>query len=59
MTFFHILEQSPRGWETTMRQNVVLKIFQTQNICHHVWKTVRTKLQCIVGLKSRGEGHEK
>ena len=33
-------------------------VFHTQNIYQHVWKTVRTKLQCIVGLQSRGEGHE-
>ena len=58
MQFSYIIEQSPRDWETTMRQNLVLKIFHTQNIYHHVWKTVRTTLQCIVGLQSRGEGHE-
>ena len=51
MKFSHVLEQSPRDWETTMRQKVVLTIFHTQNICHHVWKTVRTTLQCIVGLQ--------
>ena len=28
--------------------------FHTQNIYHHAWKTVRTTLQCIVGLQSRG-----
>ena len=27
MKFSHILEQSPRDWETTMHQNLVLKIF--------------------------------
>ena len=59
MTFSHILEQSPRHWETTIRQNVVLTILHTQNIYHHVWKTVRTTLQCIFGVKSRGEGQEK
>ena len=59
MTFSHILDSSPRDWETTMCQNVVLTIFHTQNIRHHVWKTVRTTLQRIVGLQSRGEGHEK
>ena len=36
-----------------MSQNVFLTIFHTQNICRHVWKTVRTTLQCIVGLQSR------
>ena len=41
-----------------MHQTVVLTIFDTQNIHHHVWKTVRTTLQGIVGLKLRGEGHE-
>ena len=54
----YILEPSPPGWETTMLQNLVLTTFQAQNICHHVWKTVRIKLQCIVGLQSRGEGPE-
>ena len=54
----YILEQSPRGWKTTMRQNLVLTIFHTQNICHHAWKTVRITLQCIVGLQLRGEGPE-
>ena len=59
MKFSHIIEQSPRHWETTMRQNVVLTNFHTQNIRHHPWKIVRTTLQCIVGLQLRGEGHEK
>ena len=59
MHFSHILEQSPRNWETTMRQNVVLTIFNAQNKCHRAWKTVRTTLQYIVGLQSRGKGHEK
>ena len=58
MQFSHIIEQSSRDWETTMRQNVVLTIFHTQNIYHHVWKTVRTTLQSNVGLQSRGEGQE-
>ena len=59
MQFSHILEQSPRVWETTMHQNGVIKIFHTQNICPHGWKTVRNTLQCIVGLQLWGEGHEK
>ena len=54
----YILEQSPRDWETTLRQNLVLTIFHTQNICHLAWKTVRITLQCIVGLRSQGEGPE-
>ena len=58
MTISHILEQSPHDWETTMRQNEVLTIFHTQNICHNVWNTVRTTLQCIFGLQSQGEVHE-
>ena len=41
-----------------MRQNVVLTVFHAQNIYHHVWKTVRTTLQCMVGLQSWGKGHE-
>ena len=41
-----------------MSQNVVLTIFHTQNIDHHVWTTVRTTLQCIGGLQLGGEGHK-
>ena len=41
-----------------MRSNIVLTIFHTQNIHHHVWKTARTTLQSNVGLQLRGEGHE-
>ena len=52
----HILEQSPWDSETTIRPNVVLTVFPTQNICHHAWKTLRTKLWCFVYLQSRGEG---
>ena len=44
---------------TDIVPNSVLTIFHTQNICHHAWKTVRTILQCIVGVQSRGEGHKK
>ena len=41
-----------------MRPNVVLTILDTKNIYHHVWKTVRSKIQCTVGLQSWGEGHK-
>ena len=58
MKFSHIIEQSPSDWKTTMRQNEVLTIFHTQIIYHLAWKTVKTTLQCIVGLQLRGEGHE-
>ena len=44
MKWSYILEQSPRDWETTMRQNVVLTIIHTQNICHSAWKTLRPTL---------------
>ena len=44
MKFSHIIEKSPRDWEATVRQNVALTVFHTQNICHHAWKTLRTKL---------------
>ena len=54
----HILEQSLLNWETFMRQNVVLTILHTQNIYHHVWKTVRATSHCIVGLQSQGNGQE-
>ena len=58
MQFSIILEQSPGDWETAMRQIVVLTLFHTQNIYHHVWKTVITKLQCMVGLQLWGIGKE-
>ena len=58
MKFSHNIEQSPRDLETTVRQNLFLTVFQTQKLFHYVRKTVRTTLQCIVGLQSRGEGHE-
>ena len=50
------LERSPRDWETTMQQNVVLAFFHTQNICHGAWKILRTTLCCFVFLQSWGEG---
>ena len=37
MKFSHIIEQSPRNWETTMCPNVALTVFHTQNMYHHVW----------------------
>ena len=38
--------------------NYALKC-SSDNFSHtHAWKTVRTKLQCTVGLQSWGEGHE-
>ena len=58
MQFSHNIEQFPHDGETTMRQNIVLTIFNTQNIYHHVWKTFRTTLQSNIGLQSQGEGHE-
>ena len=58
MKLSHIIEQSPRDWETTIRQNVFLSTFHTQNIYHHVWKTVRNTLQSNVGLQLQGEGRE-
>ena len=41
-----------------MHQNVVLAVFHKQNIHHHMWKTVRTTLQCIDALQLWGKGHE-
>ena len=58
MKFVYVLGQSPRNWKTTMHQNAVLTIFHTQNICHHVCKIFKTRLQCIVVLQLRGEGPE-
>ena len=53
MKFSHNIERYPCHCG-----NVALTVFHTQNIHHHMWKTVRTTLQCIVGLQWRGEGHE-
>ncbi len=58
MILSYILEQSPCNWETTMHQNVVMTIFHTQNVYHHVWRIVRTTLQSNIGLQLRREGHE-
>ena len=55
MKYSYFLEQCYRYWKTTMHQNVFPTNFHTQNILNHVWKTVNTKLQCIVVLQSRGE----
>ena len=54
MKFSHILERSPRDWETTMLQNVVLA-FSTHKICHGAWKIIRTTICCFLFLQSRGE----
>ena len=59
MTFVYVLGQSPSDWKTTTNQNAVPTIFHTQQICHHVWKIVRTTLQCIIVLQLWGEGHPK
>ena len=56
MKLLDLLEQSPQDWKTTTGQNVVLTVFHTQNICHHLWKTLRTPLLCFVLLISQGEG---
>ena len=53
MKFSHIIEQAPL--EKTVCQNVALTVFHTQNICHHVWKTLRNTLWCFVVLQSWGE----
>ena len=52
----HIIKHSPENWETTVGQNVDLRVFHTQNICHHTWKTLRITLWCFVVLQSRGKG---
>ena len=41
-----------------MHRNVVPKIFHTQHICHHAWKTVGITPKCFVVLQLRGEGPE-
>ena len=51
----YILQLSLRDRKTTMHQNVVPKMFHTQNLRHHQWKTVRTTLQSLVVLQLRGE----
>ena len=59
MKFSHVLEQSPRDWETTMHQNVVLAFFHTQNICHRAWKILRTTLCCFGFSPIPGKRFEK
>ena len=56
MQFFHIIEQLPHDWETTVCQKGALTVFHTQNICHHAWKTLRTTFLCFFVLQSLGEG---
>ena len=54
MTFLYVLSQSPCDWWTPIHPNLVLTIFHTQNIYHHVCNTVRTTFWYIVVLQSRG-----
>ena len=46
-------------WRTSIYWNVVLTIFQHINICKYFWKNTRSTFDCIVILKSRGQGPKK
>ena len=58
MKFVYVLGQSPHNLNTTIDGNAGPTIFHTQNVRCHVWKTIRTTLQCIVVLKSWGDGRK-
>ena len=53
MKLSDILEQSPRDWETTTRQNVVLTVFHTWWHIFCVWNTNRTTFGRVVVSQSR------
>ena len=57
--FVYNLAESPPDRKTTMHRNALLITFHAQNISPHAWKIVRTTMQSIVILQSRGEGPEK
>ena len=50
MKFSHILEQSPRDWETTLCQNVALTVFHIQ-----IYVTMRGKLSDILLFSNPGK----
>ena len=40
-----------------MCQSVAITVFHIKkNVCHHLWKTLRTTLLCFIVLQSRQEG---
>ena len=45
--------------EKPYTQNVVLVIFQHNNIHQDCWKNTRSTFECMVILKSRGQGPKK
>ena len=46
----------PLDWIISIHWNVVLAIFQHNNICKDCWKNIRSTFECMVILKSRGQG---
>ena len=56
--FFSISWPFLHDWRPTMHCSVVLTVFHTLWYIFCVWKTVRTTLQCMVGLQSWRKGHE-
>ena len=57
MEFSYILEQSPRNWETTMRQNIVQTYFDTKNkkksICVENCQNVTLMFGCSPNAERR------
>ena len=49
-------EWCPLDWRTTIHLNVVLAIFQHNNICQDCWKNTMSTFECMVILQSRGQG---
>ena len=49
----------PLDWRTTTHWNVALPIFQHNHICQDCWKITRSTFECMVILKSRGQGTKK
>ena len=49
----------PLDWRTTIHWNVVLAIFQHNNICKYCWKNTRSTFECTVILKSRRQGQKR
>ena len=49
----------PLDWRTTIRWNVVQTIFQHNHICQDCLKNTRSTFECMVILKSRGQGPKK
>ena len=50
------LKFCPLDWRTTIHWNVAQAIFQHNHICQDHWKNIRSTFECMVLLKSRGQG---